>query len=655
MRITLLLAFFLFSSVLSLAQQDNDPFITSKKIKGYDNNIQFKMENLPELQPIPGAEKDPEIKYLWLFGDGRFSFDDNPTHIYDRIQTEPFDVECFLTYTYTDDEQDPEKKKRRRKKSKVAINTFGNMTSTPNSAIASSFNRQNKNTNTKNAVYLQTNQSPKAGEEMVAILSYRNTGSQPLSGKLKLHYNDFKSCPDCFSVTERPLTYNDEIYYSSDVGMTDIYAEAVASTDNIANFSASTIGSFNETPYIRNEYASRETWEITNLEAGKEHHIFIILKTDESKTDTSLTTPVFVEFENMNGKLIDDYELELQLVSSHDPNNVVAKNYQGRMERTFKLPWKRKDPIHYRINFQNDGDGAASDIRVVLNIPNSLDTASVEILEVGIGKNSDILEGESLFDHRVYEDSIVFFIQNVNLGGTGQKGIKKAASRGYILFNIKAKPRKVRRITSQANIYFDTNEPVRTRKSRIRLKRSARLTLEVGVQQPQALPDWSIPAPAVNFQNKFIGLGTSALLPKKRISLDASIRYSIENYDFAEASAEFSYQFNHLTVNLIPQFDVLPFLRIGVGAEAGALLRATHSGFLEYNIFDPDQQPDERYGPLRYGGTAQVLIGATKKQGFALGASFSRFHDEIPVVFTFITQVDSRWHNVFRFFVRYKI
>lgn len=660
MRITLHLLALLLTFNLAYGQSDTDPYITTKKISGYSNKIQFKLDNLPTLTPIPGAVKKPEVKYLWLFGDGEYSFEENPVHIYHRIQAEAFEAECFLTYTYTDDEQDPEKKKRKRKKTAVAMNAFDNRAQAP--AYASAFNRQNKNAGDKNAVYLQTNQSPKAGEEFVAILSYRNTGAQPLNGKIKLFYNDYKSCPDCFTLPEPPKAYHDELYYSSDMGMIDIFANALASSDKKLLFTSTAAGSFPEDDFVKENYASRETWEINNLEVGEEHHIFIILKTNELKTDTSLTTPVLVRFEGSDGGIIDDHEMELKLVSSHDPNNVLAKNYMGRMERSFETPWKKRDKLLYRVNFQNNGDGAASEIRVVVNIPPSLDTSTVEILEVGVGKDRNILEGKNLFSHQVFEDSIVFYLQHINLGGTGEKGVNKSNSRGYVTFNIKPKPRKAKRVVTQANIYFDTNEPVTTKKSRIRLRRSSRMTLEIGVQQPQALPDWSIPRQDFSFDNKFIGLGTSALLPKRRLSLDASIRYATERYAFAEATAEFNYRFRHLTANIIPQVDVLPFLRVGVGVEGGVLLRAfqifpggPETGVEEFNLFDQAQTQDERYGPLRYGGIAQLIIGASKKRGFAFGAAYHRFHDKIPVVYPFITQVDTRWHNVFRLFVRYKI
>ncbi len=660
MRITLHLLTLILTVNIAYSQADSDPYITTTKVNGYDNKIQFQMDNLPELMPIPGAVEKPEVQYLWVFGDGHYSFEETPVHIYERIQAEAFEAECFLTYTYTDDDQDPEKKKRRRKKTKVPVNAYANRA--PSTGHYSSFNRKNKNAGEKNSVYFQTNRSPKAGEDFVAILSYRNTGDQPLNGKLKLLYNDYKSCPDCFTLPEIPKTYHDELYYSSDVGMTDIFTTAIASNDDHLVFSTSTFGTFQNNDLPKAEYASRETWEISNLAPGAEHHIFVILKTNETKTDTSLSTPVLMQFEHPNGSIIDEYETELELVSSHDPNNILSKNYYGRMDRAFEMPFKKKDHLFYRVNFQNDGDGAASDIKIVVNLPGTLDTSTVEIVRVGVGKNNDILEGNNLFRHQVFEDSLVFFLQNISLGGTGEANVRKSESRGYVEFKIKPKPRKAKKVVTQANIYFDTNDPVKTKKSRIRLRRSSRLTFEVGVQQPQALADWSIPAPDFSFDNKFIGIGTSALLPQKRISLDASIRYSVERYAFAEATAEFNYRFRHLTVSLIPQVDVLPFLRIGVGVEAGALLTGHRifpggpaQGIEEFSIFNPDLQQAERYGPIRYGGGIQVLVGASRKRGFALGASFNRYHDEIPVVYSFISEIDSRWHNVYRFFIRYKM
>lgn len=660
MRITLHLLTLLLTFNLAFGQSVNDPFITTKTVNGYENKIQFKMENLPELTPIPGAVEKPGINYLWVFGDGQYSFEESPVHIYDRIQAEAFDAECFLTYTYTDDDQDPEKKKRKRKKKKVPVNAFNNRASSL--AYASSFNRKNKNASDKNSVHLQTNRSPKAGEDFVAILSYRNTTDQPLSGKLKLFYNDYKSCPDCFTLPETPKSYNDELYYSSEVGMIDVFATAVASADEQLIFTSSAQETFQADDFPKAEYASRETWEISNLAPGAEHHIFIILKTNESKTDTSLTTPVLTRFERPNGSVVDEHKMELQLVNSHDPNNILSKNYQGRMDRVFEMPWKKKDKLLYRVNFQNNGDGAASDIRIVVNLPSSLDTSTVEIVEVGVGKDRDILEGKNVFHHLVYEDSLVFFLQNISLAGTGEDGIRKAESRGFVSFNIKTKPRKSRKIVTQANIYFDSNEAVKTKKSRIRLRRSARLTLEVGVQRPQAHLDWSVPATDFSLDNKFIGLGTSALIPKKRISLDASIRYSVERYAFAEATAELNYRFRHLTMSLIPQVDVLPFMRIGIGLEAGALITGHQifpggppEGIEQFNILRASETQDERYGPLRYGGGVQIIIGASRKRGFAFGASFNIYHDELPIVYSLITQENDPWHNVYRVFLRYKI
>lgn len=649
-KIILLLFILTFSFFSSFAQEVDGPFIDWKK-KGYDNKIKFSMQNLPELKPIPGAVKKPKVNHLWLFGDGEYSFAATPEHVYASIQAEAFEAECFLTYTYTDDEQVPEKKKRRRKKTRVPVSA----TSRRAKAVAStsSFNRKNKNKSKENTVFMQTNRSPKAGEEFVAILSYRNTSGKIISGDLNLYFNENKTCSDCFELAEQPKLYHDEIYRSSEIGMVDIYTDAVASIDNSLFFTKASIDGLSNANNYSESFANQESFKIDNLENGKEYHIFVILKTAESKTGASITTHAFAQFTGLNGRTIDEYEMELKLVSAHDPNNVLAANYNGRMQRKFDLPWKKTDRLSYKINFQNDGDGAASNIKVVLDIPPVFDTTSLEITEAAIGKNKDILAEKTHFSHKTYRDSIVFFFKNISLAGSKQEGIKKSTSRGYITFNIKPYIRKQKRINTQANIYFDKKEVVTTKKSKIRLLRSNRFTLTVGVHSPRPVPNWAIPTVDFSMDNKFISIGTSALLPKSRVSMDASILYSTEKYESAEIGAEQTYNFQHLTFNIIPQIDVLPFLRIGVGVESGLLLAGYSNETLEFSPIQANT--DERYTAIRYGGIAQILIGRTKKRGLALGASYNRFHDDLPILRPNSQGEEQKWHDSIRIFLRYKI
>lgn len=615
------------------------------KVNGYENKIAFEAAGIPKLESIPGERHRPEVKFLWLFGDGNYSFEDHPTHIYNQMQYKPYEAEMFATYTYTDTGAGTRKKTH----SRVAFNTGGNTTTGSSPTDGHPFNGRKFKTE---SVRIQTNQEAKAGEDFVAILSYKNTTDQVISGRLDFYYNQESTCSGCFSIEETPRMNNGETM--QEMGLLKLWGNALASLSPIPNLIPPSAVAEDG----GSEFAGQETFDFTNFQPGEVRNIFVVMKTDEAMTDTTVRTKVMLRLRDQSNQNIgDNFFYEIQLVSSHDPNNILAANPRGKMDRKFTLPWRKNEPIKFKINFQNNGDGSASKVRVVSDISRKLDYTTLKVSDARIGRSTNLVsDRDSFFYYQAYPDSLVFIFDGISLAGTGASGVKKKDSKGHITYSIKTGKKAPKVIKSRANIYFDSNENVITKRSKVRLKKAARFTLEVGTIFPsKPLVEYKVKDFGVSFDNKYIGLGISRLRPKRIFSMDVGMKFSRTTFvfDTDEPQVELSaFRFDHLMLNLSPQLDVLPFLRVGVDLEGGVLLSA--SQFEQRRFFLFGDQPD-RFSPLRYGGALHVLMGRTRKTGLALGASYYLFREKIPVYLTAAGLPVLQWNDGFRVFLRYKI
>src|SRR5690606_23165630 len=123
-------------------------------------------------------------------------------------------------------------------------------------------------------------------------------------------------------------------------------------------------------------FRNAEAWKYNGLNAGDERFMFISLQTTpEMIKDTNAVV-------NLSALFIPDdpladigvYNLELQIVASHDPNKMILKN----RSMNYRFLSKNKT-LQYKVKFQNTGKGPAKLVNVGVEVPEVLDKASITI------------------------------------------------------------------------------------------------------------------------------------------------------------------------------------------------------------------------------------------------------------------------------------
>ncbi len=417
---------------------------------------------LRPLRQIAGAPA-PFYSYFWEFGDGHFSFEKEPQHVY--ADTLKHDVRLFATNSYDDGKRPPTRPKPLKPGSSRPV-----LASNRSEAESSFFK-------SGGSVEIKTNCMPKPGDDMMLILGYRNkpeNGIANLNGRLSILYNDKEFNNDNFELIES-RSYHDEKKTSLDAHGT---VAAFKTTDPVfyAALNAPLDPGSNHlffdsegTALIKEKmaaYRKSESWRFENLQSGAENFVFLHFK----------TTPEMIKDTNavvkLTGMFIPDsplaqaefFTVELQIVASHDPNKMMLKN--SRMN--FRFTGKNRK-LTYKVRFQNTGTGPAKKIDVGVAIAGILDKGSIEILDSKpkLILCKDAYANQSCLDTVSIADSVHFVFKNIYLPGIQQKGVKDADSTmGFIEYKIgfKERPKKLP-FKSGAAIVFDKNQPIYTNKA----------------------------------------------------------------------------------------------------------------------------------------------------------------------------------------------
>ncbi len=426
------------------------------------NNLAGFSSVLRPLQQIAGA---PEAfySYYWEFGDGHFSFEENPRHVY--RDTGSYDARLFATNNYDDGKPPPIRPKPVRVRSKN--NTYA-LDKSP------AFFKQG------GSIEMKVNCMPRPDEDMVLVMGYRNQGQPaPMNGSMILFYNERQFRKNNFDFSEERTYHNEKKASLSSViafAPMDEIMETASSTmmsgpnasfeDRNAGFFA---GKLTELIALKQKmFRQNNVWRFSGLEQGEEKYFFVTLHTTpEMLKDTNTVVELSGMFIPDNpGAEIEEYALELQIVASHDPNRMMLKN--RRM--SYRFTGKKKE-MNYTIRFQNTGRGPSRQVTVAVGVPSMLDARSLEILDFYprcVFCNSITRPRQSCLDTILRKDSIYFIFKDIYLPGLRQRGTSDPDSTiGYVKYRMHFnKELKKLPFESNASIVFDNNTPIYTNSPR---------------------------------------------------------------------------------------------------------------------------------------------------------------------------------------------
>ncbi len=425
------------------------------------NKVLLKPKLTP-LRQIAGAPKAFWDNY-WEFGDGEYSFENEPTHTY----KEPGEYTIRLASTNNYDDGEPPATRPK----KIMVN--GN--------DSASINENPMELNELQGLRIQNNREPRPNENMQLIVSYANEKEIPLNGKLFLFYNDKKFKNKNFDLidvrsynNERETTFDENIAYHKikskndwiqTTGINTFISENLIENDTLKN---NLLEILEES---KNKYYNYKVWDIDQVKPNKENNLFFTLKTTpEMLKDTSAILTIrsiyIPERENSKYKIT---EKEMEIVTSHDPNKMAV--YNSRLNYRL-VRFKR---LKYKIRFQNNGEGPATTIKLETDIPKMFDKSSLKVLDmypkVPICPDNQNVS-YSCIDTVLLQNKIHFIFKNIYLPGSNQKNVhEKDSTKGFVKYSIKFGKdfHKVNSVSKTA-IYFDKNPPILTNKSVVRFK-----------------------------------------------------------------------------------------------------------------------------------------------------------------------------------------
>lgn len=423
------------------------------------NGTQF-IPKLPPLTGLAGAPS-PFYEYFWILGDGHFSREESPIHVYEQAGS--YDAYLLATGNY-------DKGKKPKKKGKKVELMASASPSQEDYLHVIKEDRKN--------IGIGAARNPSPEEETIIIISYRNNTPDYQYGKLHLFFNEKRFPTTHFNYQESLMYYGEEedqpalssimFYpYEKRTALASLDAMVPQKTDLPRRFKEKVLSESLEE--AKNEFQEQRSWSFYNLAPGETRNLFVSLgATSEMVKDTSVTIFLQTVMESNDGSLLDQDRLEIEIVAAHDPNIITVS------DRKVGFRGIRRNQLQYKIKFQNTGEGPAGTIEITTNIPKGLDLEKLEVLgnypECPICPEQPV--DWSCMDTLIRKNELVFVFRNVYLPGTRQEGVNdRDSTKGFVAYKIyPSKKMKKRPFASQAAIVFDQEEPVVTNWARTRYK-----------------------------------------------------------------------------------------------------------------------------------------------------------------------------------------
>ncbi|MEP5340144.1 MAG: PKD domain-containing protein [Algibacter sp.] len=465
-----IILFLLFAFNLPLSAQElvNDTITRTATIKAnVAGNTIILTPETPALNQIAGAPK-AFYTHFWEFGDGNYSKEESPKHIYKNKGE--YEVKLWATNNY-----DTGKPPTTRPK-KVAINS---VTEDYEETALMDDN-----------FTLKRNREPVPNQEMVTIMGYKNTKAYTTNGKLYLFYNELKYKADNFELLETRTHYNEKdastnsFAYTKNIDSDNTHIASLHSEMASAKIVLQDSTEKTNLPLTledaKTHYKNWSVLEFDNMEPEEERNIFFSLKTTpEMVKDTSAIISVrgiYVPDANYDNHKVKDMEMEI--VTSHDPNKMSSN---GTFMNYRLVRFKN---LKYKIKFQNNGEGPANTIRLETDIPEMLDKSTIQIIDMypkcDICPKREVMY--SCLDTTFTDTQAIFTFKNIYLPGSEQKNVKEYDStKGFVKYSIKfAKDFHKKKTKSRTAIIFDKNDPIITNYSTTRFLPGISIGIKTG-------------------------------------------------------------------------------------------------------------------------------------------------------------------------------
>jgi len=444
------------------------------------DSVHFSSQLRP-LRQIAGAPT-AFYTYFWELGDGRFSFDKEP--LYGYRDTGIYQVRLYATNNYDDGKAPPTRPRPVKIKKKASGNVW-----------ASHFFHGSGN------IEMKINRNPRPGEDFVAIMGYRSTQADSLSGTLVLFYNERQFGQKGFELAEKryynredssslgslmaSLDARNEEYLARTGGLQDglpdhqqyghrhsLASQAFRPSGPEITYDAApnyTSQAHSLLGALVKEYTGHTVLHFSGIHSGEERFVFMDLNTlptmiQDTNATVTLTAMMVPDDPSSPPEL---HRLEVAVVASHDPNYMQIKPRRIN----YRFMGKKKE-ITYTVHFQNTGRGPAKRIAIGLAIPPQLNGSSVQLKSMSPACKwcDSAYNSQSCIDTIRKDDSLYFVFNNIYLPGLNQQGVTdKDSTKGFVEYTIrfKKKPKKIP-FSTRAAIVFDRNDPVITNKSTAR-------------------------------------------------------------------------------------------------------------------------------------------------------------------------------------------
>lgn len=453
---------------------------------------------LPPLIQMAGAPQ-AYYEHYWEFGDGTFSFDENPQHVYPDSSSR--EVYYLATGKY-DNGKAP--KPRKKNLSTVKAKPAGAMANAGNAMPVVL-------PNSTAPLGLRAVRNPRAGEELACILAYSNRTPSPQSGTLHLFFNQKDYQQPHFTFREGRTHYGEKevvkslswagppLLYNGWAGLgqtLDWYAASLPDQEPGEALSK-----------LEAQYNATISWHFEGLMPDELRHLFFSLDANAAMlADTNAIITISALLISDDGYVVEQYDLEMEIVASHDPNYIAVSQ-----RRTGFRGIHDKDLV-YKVHFQNNGEGPASKVEVTCDVPPGFSTAGLQVLDLYpeclICPDQEA-PGWSCLDTSFQAGKVVFTFQNIYLPGTRQEGVHdQDSTKGFIKYRLLPN-REIRKqnLDSKASIVFDKNPPIYTN--------NATTAFKPGFS-PGLMSGWKL-FPDAPEQNHFIfGVSVSPFSPYKQ-------------------------------------------------------------------------------------------------------------------------------------------